>query len=452
MLSAFFLVTVLNFNQHLFSQEKKGAVIIQYDMKEEIGPSTWRATKQAFQRAKAENAAAIIVHMNTYGGLLESADSIRTKFLASDIPIYVFIDPNAASAGALISVSCNKIYMSKSATIGAATVVTQTGEAAPDKYQSYMRGIMRATAQARGRNPEIAEAMVDENLEVDSISPKGQVITFTTEEAMKYGFCDGEVSSVYDVLKAEGYVNYNLIELHPTFLDRVINFLISPFVSGILILIMLGGIYFELQTPGVGFPLAAAVAAALLYFAPLYLEDLAANWEILLFIAGLVLLGLEVFVIPGFGIAGFAGISFILISLILSMVRNDFFDFSFTGWKPLMTAMLTVFGSVAAGIVIIVVTGRSIIGSKHFQRLVLQDTLGSYNQNTEAPNGESQEQHIGLVGKTGEAFTDLYPSGKVMIDNEIYDAMTEGMYLDKGTKVKVVQDLRSKIIVRKTES
>jgi membrane-bound serine protease (ClpP class) len=226
--------------------------------------------------------------MNTYGGMVDAADSIRTKILNSKIPVYVFIDNNAASAGALISIACDSIYMVKGASIGAATVVNQTGEVVPDKFQSYMRSTMRSTAEATGRDPNIAEAMVDPSIYVAGVSDSGKVLTFTTSEAIRHGFCEQEAASIEDVLRKSGHVNYTIIEHHLTALDYVINFLIHPFVSGILIMIIIGGLYFELQTPGIGFPLAASLSAALLYFAPLYLEGLATHIEIVLFIVGVI--------------------------------------------------------------------------------------------------------------------------------------------------------------------
>ena len=133
-------------------QDTDTTIILKFDMKEEVAPALWRKTQKAFNMAQSIDADLILIHMNTYGGMVVSADSIRTKILNSNIPVYVFIDNNAASAGALISVACDKIYMRPGGNIGAATVVNQTGEQMPDKYQSYMRSTMRATAEAQGKD------------------------------------------------------------------------------------------------------------------------------------------------------------------------------------------------------------------------------------------------------------------------------------------------------------
>ncbi|MEC8738321.1 MAG: nodulation protein NfeD, partial [Bacteroidota bacterium] len=246
--------------------------IVQFDIKEPIAPSASRITKKAIRQAQKSKANLLLIHMNTYGGLVTDADSIRSAILDCKVPVYVFIDNNAASAGALISIACDKIFMTPGANIGAATVVNQSGQAAPDKYQSYMRGQMRSTAEAHGkdttvmkgktivrykRDPQIAQAMVDQNIEIKGITKKGEVITFTTQEAMKHGFCEGQFRSIEDMLKSEGYRDYTIEKIEKSSLDKLFGFLANPAFRSVLILIILGGIYFELQSPGVGFPILA---------------------------------------------------------------------------------------------------------------------------------------------------------------------------------------------------
>lgn len=199
-------------NKESFKQNKTVYII---DIKKEIDNTTKLYLSNGLSNAKELNADAILIHMNTYGGLLEAADSMRTAILYNPIPVYVFIDNNAASAGALISIACKKIFMRKGANIGAASVVNQTGEILPDKYQSYMRSMIRSTAEAHGRDtiiqngdtiykwkrdPLIAEAMVDERTVVPQISDSGKVLTFTAEEAIKWGYCDGIAESTEEVI------------------------------------------------------------------------------------------------------------------------------------------------------------------------------------------------------------------------------------------------------------
>lgn len=437
----FLLFCTLLLSSALDAQDKK--LVYQYKIQEEIGPAAWRNTQKAVDEAEALNADYILIHMNTYGGLVDAADSIRTRLLNAKPIVLVFIDNNAASAGALISIACDSIYMRKSASIGAATVVNQTGEVVPDKYQSYMRATMRATAESTGRDPRIAEAMVDPSVFIEGIIDSGKVLTFTSSEALKYGFSNGTAESINQALALAGIRDYTIVKQQLTGLDRIINLLVSPAVSGILVLVILGGIYFELQTPGVGFPLLAAITAAILYFAPLYLEGLAANWEILLFVIGLVLLALELFVIPGFGVAGIAGITSILIGLVFSLLQNDGFDFEFAGTTEVVKALATVLIPFTTVLVFLFLYGEKLLERGAFKRLVLQDV-----QSPEAGYTIS-DQHQ-LLGTQGVAKTTLRPTGKVEIAGSRYDARAESGYIDAGAAVEVVGQERFELIVRKS--
>ena len=414
-----------------------------FDMKEEIGPSAWRLTSKALSSAKSTGASSVVIRMNTFGGMVDYADSIRTAILNSDLKTIVYIDNNAASAGALIALACDQIYMKKGASIGAASVVNPKGEIMPEKYQSYMRGLMRATAEAKGRDPKIAEAFVDPDIEIPGIIEKGKVLTLTSQEAVKAGICKAEAASIEEVLAAEGLKMAAVEEHEVTLVDRIISFLISPAVSGILILLIIGGIYFEMQSPGIGFALLVSVVAALLFFAPLYLEGLAAHWEIGLFIIGIVLLLLEVFVIPGFGVAGILGIVCILTGLVLSLVLNDFFDFTVTGSEQVSNAVVLVIGSMVLAIIACVLLGKSILKTPVFQRLVLQDEQRSQMGYV---SGKQKED---LVLKSGTAKTDMRPSGKIEIEGKWYDAISLDGYIDKGTEVNVEKQENYNVFVRK---
>jgi len=425
--------------------------VVKFKIHQKIGPAAWRKTKQAFKLVEKTNADHLLLHLNTYGGRVVDADSIKTRLLNAPVPVYVFIDPNAASAGALISIACSRIYMSASATMGAAAVVNQKGQKMPEKYQSYMRGTMRATSQARGRNPKIAEAMVDENIDLDGLAPKGELLTFTQQEAIKHGYCEGKVNTVKGVLAREGLSQAKILEPQISLLDKLITFLINPAFSSVLIMLMLGGLYFELQSPGLGFPIATAIIAAILYFAPLYLEDLAANWEIAVFVLGLILIGVELFILPGFGVAGISGLVMVFFSLVLSLIRNDFFDFTLTRSDDVLIALLTVTSSLVLGVILLLLAGKPLLNARFFQRLVLQDTLGRYavtDQHLEKPDSQTYTPEASRIGAIGTAYTALYPSGKILIDDEMYDGVSEGEYIEKGQSVKVIRDYKSRLLVR----
>ncbi|KPK85449.1 MAG: serine protease [Bacteroides sp. SM23_62_1] len=460
-LSGLLLLSSQGINEEEISADEK-VLVYKYEIKEQIAPAIWRITKKSFEEATNLGADLIIIHMNTYGGLLDAADSIRTMILNSSIPVFVFIDNNAASAGALIAIACDRIYMRPGGSIGAATVVDQTGQPVPDKYQSFMRSTMRATAEAHGRDtiiqdndtiirwhrdPKIAEAMVDPSVYIEGIIDTGKVLTFTTEEAIQNGYCEGQANNIKEVLQFAGIENYEIREYTFSATDRIIGFLLNPIVSGLLIMVIVGGIYFELQSPGIGFPLAAAVIAAILYFAPLYLEGLAQNWELIIFIIGLILIALEIFAIPGFGVAGVLGILLVIIGLTLAMVDNVVFDFDFSfAFAEIIRAFFIVITSMFLAFLLSLYIGKKLFTAQAFGNLALRKDLKTDDGFLGV---ESKPRE--LVGKTGIADSVLRPSGKVMIDDEIYDAKSEFGFINKGEKVKVIRYETSQIYVVKVE-
>ena len=231
------LLVLLSFSIRANSADTNKVYV--FDIDQEIAPPVVRRMNNALEEADNINADLIVIRMNTYGGLVVAADTIRTRILKEKTPIIVFIDNNAASAGALISIACDSIYMVPGANIGAATVVNQTAEAMPDKYQSYMRSTMRSTAEVSGRNPQIAEAMVDQDIYIENVSDSGKVLTFTTSEAIANGFCEAEVGSIDELVQRYGFTNYVIIEQELKTTDHIIDWLISPYIHGILIMIIM---------------------------------------------------------------------------------------------------------------------------------------------------------------------------------------------------------------------
>lgn len=441
----------------LFAAESE-KIVWKVDIQDEIGPKVWRLVRKSFDEAEKKNADYVLIHMNTYGGMVVYADSLRSLILNSKKPVWVFIDNNAASAGALIAIACDKIYMREGANIGAATVVNQTGEAMPDKYQSYMRSMIRSTAQSHGkdtiiqgrdtvyrwkRDPHIAEAMVDQAIVIPGVSDSGKIVTFTPHEAIKYGFCDGIADDIEEVLQKEEIKSYTIESYRPSTIDHVIGFLINPWMQGLLIMVIVGGIYFELQTPGIGFPLVAALTACLLYFAPLYLEGFAGYWEIIAFVAGGVLLLLEIFVIPGFGVAGVSGILLIIISLVFAGIDHFSFRFPDQFIQPLIRSLFLVISASLLSLLLSVWLGAKLLGSRKWAFALHAEQ-------------KSEEGYVGVdmdiaaeVGNTGIAVTDLRPAGKVKVGREIYDAVSLfGDYIPKGEKVIVKKYQAGQLYVR----
>ncbi|MFO8055118.1 MAG: NfeD family protein [Bacteroidales bacterium] len=430
--------------EEVTSRDTSEKLVYIVEVKEEIAPPVFRMMQKSFEDAREKQADLIVLHMNTYGGMVQVADSMRTKVLSSAIPVVVFIDNNAASAGALISIACDSIYMRKSGNIGAATVVNQGQEEMPDKYQSYMRSTMRSTADSKGRDPRIAEAMVDSDVHIPGIIDSGKVLTFTATEAAEHGFCDGIYEDMPSVIASYGFENYRKQKYEATGIDKIIGFLINPVVNGLLIMLIIGGIYFELQTPGIGFAIIVAALSAVLYFAPLYLEGLAGHWEILMFIAGLILIAVEVFALPGFGVAGVSGLVLMVAGLSLSLVDNVGFDFSFVRADHIVKAFFTViFATFLALLGSYLLSVKMFAGkSKIFSNLALQDELTAETGYTSADATMSS-----MLNQKGEAYTVLRPSGKVIIGEDIYDATAETGYIEKGETVEVVAYHNTQLIV-----
>lgn len=429
----------------LLSQDST-ALIYRINIRENIGSNTWIYLQNGLREAVDKDAAAVLLHMNTYGGSMEEADSMRTAILNAPIPIYVFIDNNAASAGALISIACDSIFMRNSASIGAATVVDGgSGERAPDKYQSYMRGIMRATAESHGktvtvhngdtlakwkRDPLIAEAMVDERVVVPSYADSTQILTLTASQAVELGYCDGIAESVHEVVVSHlGYDDYRLETYNPSFYDKVRGFLTNGVVQALLIMFIIGGIYFELQSPGIGFPTAVAITAAILYFTPLYLTGYAQNWEVLLFVVGLILIVFEIFVIPGFGVTGILGILCVFSALVLALIGNIRFNFEGLPAQEMFRALMVVLGGTGLAIGLIIYFSSKIGRPGFLQFAALHADQEGY---VSVPMGPTS-----MVGKTGVAVTDLRPSGMVNVDGELFDAISLKGFVDKGEEVLV---------------
>jgi membrane-bound serine protease (ClpP class) len=439
-LSLVLAVITININT-VYAQKAKVMVM---DIKNDIDPRMSRYVKLALEHAEKIEADYVIIEMDTYGGIVTDAKDIVESLLDFKKPIWVFINKDAASAGALISIACDSIYMTPGATIGAATVVGADGSAAPDKYQSYMRSIMRSTAEEKGRDPKIAEAMVDQSIAIDSVTKEGQVITFSVSEAIKYGFCEAKVNSIEEILERNQVTDYSIEKYELSAAEKIIAFFLNPFISGILILVIIGGIWFELQTPGVGFPILASGIALVFYFVPYYLNGLAQNWEIILFFVGIGLLLVEAFVIPGFGIAGILGIICVVGSLSLMMLNNDVFDFDLVLPTEIFVAVGTTLSGILGSILLLFFAGVRFSNSKLFSRIALTDTM----QSTEGYTGRFVEQP--MAGKKGLAYTVLRPSGKVLIEGEIYDAYTRGDFIDKGEEILVLDDegtsLRVKVL------
>lgn len=419
----------------------------------DIMPAQQRLVSKCLTEAREQETDLVVIRMNTYGGLVNVADSIRTMILNYPTPIWVYIDNQAASAGALIALAADRIYMHPGGSIGAASVVDQNGQPMPDKFQSFMRATMRATAESHGqvieriengdtirrwwRDPQTAEAMVGRTV-ADSTTVN--VLTFTASEAVKNHFSEGTASSLEETLAQGGVETYTLTEYRPTTLDRLLAWLMNPVVQGIFVMMIVGGIYFELQSPGIGFALVVAILGAVLYFAPLYLEGVAQNWELILFIIGLGLLAVEIFVLPGFGIAGVAGIVAVILGLSFAAIDNDLLRHLPTGeitvgWilQPILIVIIAATAALIGGLLL---SKRFLTGTTPLQRkVVLTAEMAPEQGYVSHPQVASE-----LIGKTAEVAAVLRPSGRVIIDGIYYDAIAEeGQFIPRGKQVIITR-------------
>lgn len=395
-----------------------------------IDPAARRLVTLGLEKAAAADADYILLDLNTYGGAVDAADSIRNAILRCDRPVISFVNMQAASAGALISIACDSIYMKTGSSIGAATVVDQAGNVMPDKYQSFMRGMMRSTAQATGRDPKIAESMVD----------TANVLSLTPSEAIEVRFCEGICEDEFEVARkvagSDGFIIRNM-EDDISWLDRLIQFLLNPLLQSIFMMMIIGGIFVEIRTPGIGLPLVTAIVGALLYFAPAYLGDLVSYWEILLFVVGLVLIGVEIFVLPGFGVCGILGIIAVVLSLAFAMVDNaELFHWDGSlNLQPILRPIGIVIISASAAIFGSVLLVRKLFATRSFDHIALRQELKADEGFTGVASGLES-----FVGETVTVFTDLRPSGKVKTaDGRIFEATLKfGGFAEKGTSLTVI--------------
>ena len=416
-------------------------LIYRIRLDQDIDKSSQRLVTLGLQKAVGSGSDYVLLDLDTYGGAVDAADSIRSAILQCPVPVVAYVNMQAASAGALISIACDSIYMKTGSSIGAATVVDQSGKVMPDKYQSFMRGMMRSTAQATGRDPKIAESMTD----------TANVLTLTPSEAIEVGFCEGIAESYQDVAAVlaggQEYVIRDMSE-DMTWLDRLIQILLNPFLQSIFMMMIVGGIFVEIRTPGIGLPLLTAVIGALLYFAPAYLGNLASNWEIVLFVIGLLLIALEIFVIPGFGVAGISVIVLVIVSLALAMVDNtDLINWDGSlNLEPVLRPIGIVIISATAAIFGSVWLVRRLFETRSFDHIALRDEMKASEGFTGVVSGLEQ-----YVGSEVTVFTDLKPSGKVQsTDGQIHEGvMKYGGFASKGETLRVVSAEQGRLYCEK---
>ena len=425
-------------SKNIFSQDNAKVYVIKKLEFQEI--NRWYAAyiKKAIKKAEDEGASLIILELDTPGGLLSSALSIKNYIIESDIPVVAYINKNALSAGALISLSCEAIYMSDGSIIGAATPVYMKGneiEKAGEKEISAMRAAMRSSAERSKKNVRIAEAMVDETIILskrnDGIDLDDKtLLTLSVEEALKVNIADGKANSIIDIIKLRNLSeNSTIINVEEEKYDYILRFLINPAVLSALISIGIIGVYIELKTPGFGIGgVISIIAFSIFFFAQVFVGE-SGFLAPAIFFLGIVLLAIEIFVIPGFGITGILGI--------LGIVAGIFMSF---GINNIAQATLVVFVSLIADIILIIILARFILKSKGFKNIVALET--------DTAGYHSSVSYDNLLGCEGITDTFFRPSGNIIINDKKYDAITEGEFINKGVKIKVILVEGNKIVIK----
>ncbi|WHH59924.1 NfeD family protein [Petroclostridium sp. X23] len=394
-------------------------------IKGEINSALVTYVDNALKEAEAANASQVIFEIDTNGGLVDSALKISKRITGTSLPTVCYIEDNAISAGVIISISGDKVVANKTINIGSAE--TRPKE---EKYISYWAGELREVAELKGRDPKIMAAMADADIEIEGITKKGKLINFTASQALEHGVVDKIVDGreqLYDYLNIS---ENQVVAFEYDFKTNIARFTNSVSVSTMLITFGIIGIIGEILTAGFGLFGTIGILSFALFFAGKVLGGHAGWGVLILFVAGLVLLLIEIG-IPGFGIPGIAGIACIVLSILLSSSN------------PLQAA-----GSFSAAlmisVIVLAVMLKFLPRNKFFDHIILKsDMVNTVNDEKSASNKSN------LVGMEGIALTFLRPAGSVQIGENRIDVVSEGEYIEKGTKVKVIYVQGNRIVVRK---
>lgn len=401
--------------------------------------------ERVLDEAAAAGAAAVILEIDTFGGRVDAAVLIRDALLRAKVKTVAFINKRAISAGALISLAAETIVMAEGGTIGAATPVQIGLPGAPaqpveEKTVSYMRKEFRATAESRKRPPELAEAMVDADVEIPGVIEKGKLLTLTTEEALQRKLVDFRADNLETVLVALELAETEVRRESETWAESLVRILTHPIVSSILIAVGMLGIIVEIQSPGFGVPGVVGLTSLALFLWGHWLVRLAGWEEALLIGIGLILLVTEVFVTPGFGILGGLAIAALLGGLGLSLVGTG------ATWAVVLSALGQIVLALLLAIALALVLLRFVPRLPFGRRLILETELPAQAGYASAPEADRR-----WLGKRGIAASTLRPAGIAHFDHERVDVITEGEFIEAGDPIEVLRVEGNRIVVRRIE-
>ncbi len=492
--TVFLFIGCLFMNGDLSAQDP--AVVYVIDIRNEIGSGLGTYISDGIQTAEEAGADAIVFDVDTPGGRVDSAVNIIRSIQDTQVPTIAFVNRQAISAGAMISIACNQIVMTSGGTIGDSAPVNIQGQEVGEKAISYIQGTIRATAERENRNPDIAEAMVDKELvlvkladgqiikllpeeyaareedgeEMEILCAQGKLLTLSTQQALEYGFADAQAETLtelltqYEIVEVDGtklpltedgiarreqdfgvseinrlktLADARITEVEATLADRIVFFITNPLISSLLLSLGILGIFIEIRTPGFGIPGFLGLLCVGLFFGGHMLTKIGAEWAFLLFLIGLGLIALEVFVIPGFGVAGILGITL--------MIGSIFFVFDKAYEFRTAVMWLSISVIMSAGLVIL--AAFYLPETQLFRRLALStvmDTESGYHSS-------SSEDFQAYLGKSGTALTPLRPSGTARIANNRVDVVTVGDFIPQDSNIKVVSVEGSKVFVEAVE-
>jgi membrane-bound serine protease (ClpP class) len=391
---------------------------------------------RSLREAEAQGAVAAILDMDTPGGRIDAAERIADAVRGSKIPVYAYVNPRAYSAGALIAIASNGIYMRPGAVIGAATPVDGQGVKASEKMVSAMRAEFRSMAEQRGLDPRLAEAMVDENVGVPGLVEKGRLLTLSTGEAVRLGFAKKQVADEGELLAAIGHPRAQIITTEPNWAEGVVRFLTNPLVAPLLLSLGILGLVMEIKAGAFGLGGLLSLVSLSLFFGSSFILGLAGWEEVLLLGLGLIALAVEAFILPGFGVAGVLGIVAVVGSMALAMMGRHPTAGDVAQALAVLGASLFITAAVTYAWL------RHLPNSGRFSGLLLKGSVHKSQGFVSAPNRGD------LVGRDGVAVTDLRPSGTARVGEERIDVITEGEYVRQGSRVLVVQSDGYRHVVR----
>ena len=397
--------------------------VVVINIKGEIDGAQAALVNRAVADAESQQAQAILIEIDTFGGLVDSAVKIRDMIGQTPIQTICYIKNRAWSAGALIALAHQHIAIAPGGSIGAAEPIPAT-----EKTIAALKAEFAATANQRGRNVKAAEAMVDKTLGFPGYAQPGQILALTDYQAVEVGFADIAAADRNAVLAHYGLGNNEVLEYNISTQERVAGWLSNQTVKSFLLSVIFLAVFTEIKTAGMGIAAAIGLFAALLFFGSQWLTGVAGWLELLLFMSGILLIMIELYV-PGFGFWGIGGVACILVSFFLTL-----------GGNALAINLLSI--SLVAAIIIFLLIIKFLPSNKLWAKLTLKDS------ETLQAGFSSSQDYSSYLGREGLVTSFLRPSGMIDIDGIHLNVISEGQYIEPGTKVKVVSVEGSRIVVR----